>query len=144
MVCDYRPLKDEKYRVRITVGGDKLPYHDDAGSPAADLLETKILLNSTISDAKRGARFMCLDIKDHFLATPMQHPEYMRVKMKYIPEDIRQRYNIYDIVTKDDWVYIKIQKGMPGLWQAAILAYKHLKNFLEPYGYTPIPGTVGL
>ena len=144
MVCDYRPLKDEKYRVRITVGGDKLPYHDDAGSPAADLLETKILLNSTILDAKRGARFMCLDIKDHFLATPMQHPEYMRVKMKYIPEDIRQRYNIYDIVTKDDWVYIKIQKGMPGLRQAAILAYKHLKNSLEPYGYTPIPGTVGL
>jgi len=89
MVCDYRPLKDEKYRVRITVGGNKLPYHDDAGSPVADLLETKILLNSTISDAKRGARFMCLDIKDHFLATPMQHPEYMRVKMKYIPEDIR-------------------------------------------------------
>ena len=131
-------------RVRITVSGDKLPYHDDAGSPAADLLETKILLNSTILDAKRGARFMCLDIKDHFLATPMQHPEYMRVKMKYIPEDIRQHYNVYDIVTKDDWVYIKIQKGMPGLRQAAILAYKHLKNSLEPYGYTPIPGTVGL
>ena len=144
MVCDYRPLKEEKYRIRITVGGDKLPYNDDAGSPAADLLETKILLNSTISDAKRGARFMCLDIKDHFLATPMSNPEFMRVKLKYIPEDIRQRYKIYDIVSKDDWVYIKIQKGMPGLRQAAILAYKHLKNSLEPYGYKPIPGTVGL
>ena len=71
MVCDYRPLKDEKYRVRITIGGDKLPYYDDAGSPAVDLLKTKILLNSTISDARRGARFMCLDIKDHFLETPM-------------------------------------------------------------------------
>ena len=77
MVCNYRPLKEEKYRVRITVGGDRLPYHDDAGSPAADLLETKILINSTISDAKKGARFMCLDIKDHFLATPMDQPEYM-------------------------------------------------------------------
>jgi len=50
-VCDYRPLKDEKHRVRVTVGGDRLPYHDDAGSPAADLLETKLLINSTISDA---------------------------------------------------------------------------------------------
>ena len=74
MVCDYQPLKDEKYRVRITVGSDKLPYYDDAGSPAADLLETKILLNSTISDARWGAQFICLDIKDHFLATPMQYP----------------------------------------------------------------------
>ena len=78
-VCDYRPLKDEPYRVRITVGGDKLEYLDDAGSPAANLLETKILLNSVISDADKGARFMCADIKDHFLATPIDHPEYMRV-----------------------------------------------------------------
>ena len=144
MACDYRPLKDEKCRVRIIVGGDKLPCNDDAKSPAADLLETKILLNSPISDSKRGSRFMCLDVKDHFLTTPMQHPEYMRVKIKHIPEDIRQRYDIYDVVFKDDWIYIKIQKGMPGLRQAAILTYKHLKNSLDPHGYTPIPGTIGL
>ena len=52
MVCNCRPLKEEKHRVRIIVGGDKLPCNDDAGSLAADLLETKILLNSTISDAE--------------------------------------------------------------------------------------------
>ena len=34
-VCDYRPLKDDPYRVRLTVGGDKLPYPADAGAPAA-------------------------------------------------------------------------------------------------------------
>ena len=44
------------------------------------MIETKILINSTISDAKRGARFMCADIKDHVLATPIDCPEYMRVK----------------------------------------------------------------
>ena len=33
---------------------------------------------------------------------------------------------------------------MPGLKQAAILAYCHLKNWLEPYGYEPITGTVGM
>jgi hypothetical protein len=48
-ICDYRPLKSEPYSVRLTVGGDKLPYDDDAGSPAALLLETKLILNSTIS-----------------------------------------------------------------------------------------------
>jgi len=57
--------------------------------PAANLLETKIILNSTISDANQEARFMSADIKDHFLATPMNKPEYMKVKYKYIPEDIR-------------------------------------------------------
>jgi hypothetical protein len=52
-ICDFRPLKSEPYRVRLTVGGDKLPYDDDAGSPAASLLETKLLLNSTILDADK-------------------------------------------------------------------------------------------
>ena len=40
-VCDYRPLKKEPFRVRITVNGDKLEYQDDAGSPAANILETR-------------------------------------------------------------------------------------------------------
>ena len=143
-VCNYRPLKQESHRIRITVGGDRLPYDDDAGSPAANLLETKILLNSTISDADKGARFMSADIKDHFLATPMENPEYMRVKYKYIPIDIRRRYNLDAKVAENDYIYIKIKKGMPGLRQAALLAYKHLKNSLQPYGYFPVPGTVGL
>ena len=68
-VVDYRPLKDEKYRVCITVGGDRLVYLEDSGSPAANLVETKILVNSTISQAKDGTRFMSADIMDYFLAT---------------------------------------------------------------------------
>ena len=40
-VCDFRPLKLDKYRVRLTVGGDKLQYPHDTGSPVASLLETK-------------------------------------------------------------------------------------------------------
>ena len=72
-------MKQEAYRIHITVGGDWLKYDNDTGSLAADLLETKVLLNSTISDADKGARFMSADIKDHFLAIPMRDPEYMRV-----------------------------------------------------------------
>ena len=88
-VCDYRLLKDKPYYMRITIGEDRLDYKDDTRSPAANLLETKILLNSVISDAHRGARFMSADIKDHFLVTPMDQPEYMKVHYKYIPKDIR-------------------------------------------------------
>ena len=63
-VCDFRPLKLEKYRVRMTVGGDRLDYPFDSTSPAASLVETKILINSVIPDATHGARFLTLDIKD--------------------------------------------------------------------------------
>ena len=47
-------------------------------------------------------------------------------------------------MTADGYICIKIQKGMLGLKQAAILAYQHLKACLEPFGYEPIEGTVGL
>ena len=49
MVRDHRPLKAQQYCCRLVVGGDKLPYDDDAAAPAANLLETKLLSNSTIS-----------------------------------------------------------------------------------------------
>ena len=60
----YRPLKDEPYRTRMVVGGDKLTYFEDPGSPAAPLVETKLFLNSVISDAHLGARFLSCDLKD--------------------------------------------------------------------------------
>ena len=54
MVCDYRPLKSDPFRVRLTVGGDKLEYLDNVASPTATFLETKLLLNRVISDEKRS------------------------------------------------------------------------------------------
>ena len=126
MVCDHRPLKTEPNRVRLTVGGDRLDYPSDVGSPAASLLEAKLLLNSTISDADKGARFFAADLKDFFLATPMKDPEYMRIHSKYFFDDVRTAYNIDEKIASDGYVYIRIQKGMYGLKQAAVLAYNQL------------------
>ena len=42
-VLDYRPLKSEPHRIRITVGGDKILYANNAGSPAMNLLEKNYL-----------------------------------------------------------------------------------------------------
>ena len=63
VACDYRPLKNEKYRVRLRGGGDKSDYNFDTTSPATLLIETKLLLNIVISDSLKGARFMTLNIK---------------------------------------------------------------------------------
>jgi len=61
-LCDYRPLKDGPYRIRLVVDGDRLNYDADTGAPTANLLDVKILLNSIISTP--GARFASIDIKD--------------------------------------------------------------------------------
>jgi len=74
-VCDHRPLKDEEWRVRLVVGGDKLAYPDDPASPAANLLDTKLIINSTISDSNKGARFMTVDLKNFFIGSAVPRPE---------------------------------------------------------------------
>ena len=38
MICDFRPLKLEKYRVRLTVGGDRLDYLGNQSSYAHNLV----------------------------------------------------------------------------------------------------------
>ena len=64
MVCDYKPLKEEKCRIRLTIDGYMLDYNNNVSSPAASLLESKLLLNSVISNAHEGARFMTANVKD--------------------------------------------------------------------------------
>ena len=51
---------------------------------------------------------MCLDTKDYFLTTLMTNPKLMRVKYKYILDNIRAKYNIDKLVISNDWVHIKI------------------------------------
>ena len=72
------------------VGGDRLSYDVDSSSPATDLLETKILFNSVISNAKDRAKFLSMALKDIFLRTPIQRLEYMKVALTYFTEDIMQ------------------------------------------------------
>ena len=113
----------------------------DTGSPAASMLDTKFLCNNIISDAHKGAKFLDADLKDFFLMSYMDEPEYMRIAFKYFPKDIVERYDIKNKVAPDGYAYIKIKRGMYGLRQAAILAYEQLIQNLAPFGYRPIPNT---
>jgi hypothetical protein len=52
------------------MGGNLINYPGDCGTPTADLLTVKLLFNSVISTPQ--AKFMCIDIKDFYLCTPME------------------------------------------------------------------------
>ena len=49
---DIKPHKKGKHRVRLTVGGNILKYHAEPSAPAVGILDTKIHLNSVISNSK--------------------------------------------------------------------------------------------
>ena len=91
MGCDYRPINSEKHRVCLMVGGDKLTCKFDVTSPSASILESKLLINSVILDAHKGARFLTLDIKYFFLCSTLDNPEYMRIKAKYFSKEFRDQ-----------------------------------------------------
>ena len=59
-VCNLRPEKDEVHRTCFVVGGNRINYPGDVGTPTADMFLAKILFNSVIST--NNARFMMGDI----------------------------------------------------------------------------------
>ena len=73
----------------------------------------------------------------------MAIPEYMRIPIHHIPQDIIDLYQLSDKIHKG-YVYIKIKRGMYGLKQAAHLAFEQLKEHLAPHGYYPVESNPGL
>jgi hypothetical protein len=68
IVYDYKPHKQEKERVRLTIGGDRLDYSGDVATSTADITTFKIIINSTLST--KDAAMMMMDIRNYYLGTP--------------------------------------------------------------------------
>jgi hypothetical protein len=141
IVCDYKPHKQEKERVRLTVGSDRLDYSGDVATSTADITTFKILINITLST--EDAAMMMMDIKNYYLGTPLPRFEYMKILLSRFPEEIIQKYSL-NALAVDGWVYIEILKGMYGLKQAGLLANQLLQTRLAPFGYYPAWHTPGL
>ena len=85
---------------------------EDASSVAASIATGKLLLNGAVST--KDAIFTKVDIKDFFCASFLPDPEYMKMKLRIIPQEIIDQYHLQDL-QENGWVYMKIVKGMPGL-----------------------------
>ena len=109
MLYDHRPLKTEKYRCCLVVGGDKLMYNSETAAPAANLLEAKLIINSTISTP--GAKFITVDIKDFFLSSQMPEVEYIKMNLDEIPQDIISKYNMNNIKDKIITYILRLKKA---------------------------------
>ena len=141
IVVDYRPQKEDPNRVRITVGGNLIDYPYELTTRTADLTTTKIMWNSVLSTP--DAKYMCADVKNFYLGTPLDRPEYMRMPMKLIPDEIIEQYDLRS-KAKNGFVYMEINKGLYGLPQGGILANKLLRKRLAKHGYFECTHTPGL
>ena len=64
-------------------------------------------MNSVISDAKQGAKFLSCNLHDFFLVTPLKTQECISILYKYIPQDIRGQYNLISMLHQDGYIYVK-------------------------------------
>ncbi len=143
ITCLIRPEKtDEPNRTRLIARGDRVHYPYDAGTPTANLLTIKLLINSVILIP--GARFFTMDIKNFYLSTPMSRYKYMQLKLSDMPEDVIAHYKLLNIATPDGYVYCEICQGMYGLPQAGIIAQELLAKRLKEHGYSQSKTTPGL
>ncbi len=67
------------------MGGNRINYPGDCGTPTVDMVTVKLHLNSVIST--KGTRYCTIDLKDFYLMTPMTRPKYMRMKLKDLPTE---------------------------------------------------------
>jgi hypothetical protein len=132
-VCAVRTEKKNPNRVRATMGGNLINYPDDVGVPTANLLLIKIFLNSVI--LTKGAKFTNADLTNFYLMSQLKRPEYAKIKLTDIPEEVINEYNLHQLATPDGWVYVKVTRAMYGLPQAGSLGQDQLEKCLNQEGY---------
>ncbi len=76
----------------MCAGGNRINFPGDAGTPTANLLTMKLLVNSIVST--KNAKMVTMDLKDFYLNTPMERPEFIQIKMSDIPEVVVQHYKL--------------------------------------------------
>jgi hypothetical protein len=141
IVCTDRPQKDQPRRVRHVVGGDRIDYPGDVSTKPTTMENLKLLLNSVVSTP--DAKFMCMDIKDFYLNTPMERPEYIRIHIRQIPKEFMDLYNLWPLV-HNDHIYAEVTRGMYGLPQAGKIANDKLVPILLQNGYYQLEHTPGI
>ena len=137
-----KPEKEDKERTRLTVGGNLLDVTGNLSAPTASVTTSKCVFNSVVSNP--GARCLLADIKHFYLKNILPDPEFMRIPLKIIPQEIIDAYDLKALVDDHGWIYMHIEKGMYCLNQAGIIANQELVRRMAPFGYHLVKQTPGL
>ena len=141
VVCEVHPQKEDPNHKQITIDGNRICYPGNVGTPTASLDLFIILVNRILS--RKGPRFVCFDIKNFYLGTPLDRPKYVRIHLKDIPQEFITEYNL-TTHARDGWVYIRIFKVVYGLPQDGKLANDLFRKRLNTKGYYEAATTLGL
>ncbi len=132
VVCEVRPTKADPNQTCITIGGNTINYTSDCGTKTGSLETVKLVINSTLSTP--GTKYMTADLSNFYLNTILNRPEYARIQLSVIPQEVINEYKL-EQYAHNGWVYYELSKGMYGLKQAGKLANDLLSERLFKHGY---------
>ncbi len=141
VVVNFCPQKLDPHQIWITAGGNLINYPGECTMRTANLATSKSMWNSILST--KGAKYMCLDIKNLYLTAPLNWFEFMKMPLSLFPSWMKEQYNL-DRLAKNGFVYLEMHRAVWGLPQASILANKLLRKRLLPHGYYKCKHTPGL
>ena len=126
-------LKDNEkvYRIRGTIGGDRINYTGITKANTAAMPVVKMLLQSVVSD---DADFMTIDIKDFYLNTELPRSEWMRLPVKFLSTSILNKYNLHQYINNGA-VLFEVVKSLYGLPHAGKISQDSLITHLAAHGY---------
>ena len=143
----YNPQTKEKenadgqrtYRIRGTIGGDRVNYPGPTTARTAAMSLVKMLIQSLISD---NTQWLTIDIKDFYLKIPLPRLVYLRMQSKFLPTDIIDKHNLTPYL-RNNPVLFEVNNEMYGLPQAGLLAQQRLIAHLAQHGYHQTNTAVG-
>jgi hypothetical protein len=106
VVVDFCPQKADPHRIRITARGNLINYPGELTTRTANLATSKLMWNSVLST--KGAKYMCLDIKNFYLTAPLDRYEYMKMPLSLFPSWTKEQYNL-DKLAKKGFVYLEMR-----------------------------------
>jgi hypothetical protein len=103
VVCEVHPQKEDPNCTCITIGSNRICYPGNTGTTTGSLEVVELLLNSVLSCPI--AKSACFgDIKNLYLRTPLDCPEYVCIKLTDIPAKFADEYNL-PAYAHNGWIY---------------------------------------
>jgi hypothetical protein len=92
VVCKVRPTKADPNQTHITIGGNTINYTSDCGTKTGSHETVKLVINSTLF--MPGAKYMTADLSNFYLNIPLDRPEYARIQLSVIPQEVIDEYKL--------------------------------------------------
>jgi hypothetical protein len=125
-------------RVRGTFGGNVFKYFGPVSANTAAYAAVKLIFNSILSDRfnknNPNIKFVSIDLVDHYLATPLEVPAYIKIPIKHVPFSVIAEFDLSQF-ENEGFLYFKVMKAMYGHPAAGHLANQLLVSTLKSGGY---------